>query len=92
MSKYRVSCNLRCDKDWSKVLPVCEEGPHPDLAKQKIEDKYPGYTMLNIHIEDLTPVSKPWNAEPDRSGAKPKYTKEPKRLDLDRTWRKELAR
>lgn len=92
MSLYRVSCNMRSERDWEKVIPVSAEGMHPDLAKQKLLAMYPRHLMENIHIQDLTPTKRKWDDKSAivRMGTSTKGKEAP--IDLDRTWRKELAR
>lgn len=83
---------MRKDDDWSKLVPASEQDKHPDLAKQRIMEKYPGYTMVDIDISDNSPMPPRWDAKVNPVPVKSRNRKESQRLDLDRTWRKELAR
>jgi len=92
MSRYRVTCNMRSEREWGKVFPVSAEGKHPDIVKQMLLSLYPKHIMENISIADLTPIGKPWhdNAKPEKEKRKAVQSKNG--VDLDLAWRKELAR
>ncbi len=92
MSLYRVSCIMVSRKDESKTLPVSVTEKHPDLAKVSIERKYPNYQMTQIKIEDITVTTGSWIMKKNSLPVKTNRHKTLNALDLDSTWRRELAK
>lgn len=91
MSRYRLVCTMRKMDDHSHYFPVNETGLHPDLIKQALCKKHPGYEMLNIDIADITPTISPWDSR-DKTKKATNQKKETMPIQLDQSWRKELTR
>lgn len=82
MSLYKVTCFVISQFDASiKPIKVVEEGKHPDLIKGLIEKKHKGKILSQIQIEDITPSPKLWSERKEKS-----------KIDMKKTWNKELLR